>query len=115
MPLRHHGKRAERPVKNATKYHPPMRPYPTEILNDRKPAWCELSRSARDVQPRMSLSSPQRHFASCAQSKETVIRVKSKTSQCFLRLLFFSPKFRFAFASSSFQRLCSLLTSRDNA
>jgi hypothetical protein len=41
----------------------------------------------------MSLSSPQRHFASCACSKQTVLRVKSKTSQCFIRLLFFEPSF----------------------
>ena len=47
-------------------------------------AWRGLSRSAQDVQPRMSVLTPAT-FASCAYSKQTVLRVKSKTSQFFIQ------------------------------
>ncbi len=47
---------------------------------------------------------PHRSDISPVARKQTVIRVKSKTSQCFISRFFFSPMFRFAFASSSFRR-----------
>jgi len=51
------------------------------------------SKSRRETFSLVCHCSPQRHFASCAYSKETVHGAKSKTSQCFIRALFFMPGF----------------------
>ena len=66
---------------------------PSEAQTTESPRWSGLSRSARDVQPRMSLSSPQRHSPVARILSKQILESNQRTSQSFLRQLFFDPGF----------------------